>query len=99
MHAPEVDLGLRLAAALDDFWRLASHVREGVSRLTELLAVDVGGTATLRRGRALNVLSGLHGWIDDPERMAAASEEALAIYRDLDDPAWRGGRDRVHRLG
>ena len=33
------------------------------------------------------MLSGLHGWIDDPERMAAASEEALAIYRDLDDPA------------
>ena len=43
VHAQEVDLGLRLAAALDDYWRLASHVREGVPRLTELLAVDVGG--------------------------------------------------------
>ena len=40
MHAQEADLGLRLAAALGDYWRLASHVREGVHRLTELLAVD-----------------------------------------------------------
>jgi tetratricopeptide (TPR) repeat protein len=97
VHAQEVDLGLRLAAALDDYWRLASHVREGVHRLTELLAVDVSGATALQRGRALNVLSGLHGWIDDPERMAAASEEALAIYRDLDDPA--GLADAIGSIG
>ncbi len=91
------DLGLRLAAALDDYWRLASHVREGVHRLTGLLALDEAAGRTRTRARALVVLSGLHGWIDDPVRMAATGEEALAIYRELEDP--RGLADAMDTVG
>jgi predicted ATPase len=83
----EAELGLRLAAALDDYWRLGSHVREGVSRLSQLLALEQATGRTRSRARALTVLSGLHGWIDDPDRMIAAAEEASAIYRDLGDDA------------
>jgi predicted ATPase/class 3 adenylate cyclase len=80
-------LGLRLAVALEDHWRLSSHVREGVRRLTEFLALEPVAAPTLLRARALSVLSGLHGWIDDPDRMEATAAEALAIFRDLGDAA------------
>lgn len=85
VEAQEVVTGLRLAVALDDYWRLGSHVREGVRRLTQLLALEPAAGPTVLRARALSVLSGLHGWIDDPERMAAVGEEALAVFRELDD--------------
>ena len=85
VQAKEAELGLRLAAALGDYWLLASHVREGVHRLTELLSLDAARAPTALRARALKELGGLHGWITDPERMAAVADEALAIYRDLGD--------------
>jgi predicted ATPase/class 3 adenylate cyclase len=87
VHAQEAALGLRLAVALEDYWRLGSHVREGVHRLAELLALDAPTTNPRLRARALSVLSSLHGWIDDPDQMVAAAEQALAIYRRLDDAA------------
>ena len=85
VQVQEEELGLRLAAALGDYWRLASHVREGVRRLTELLSLDAARAPTPLRARALIAMGGLHGWITDPERMAAVADEALAIYRDLGD--------------
>jgi non-specific serine/threonine protein kinase len=85
VQVQEAELGLRLAAALGDYWRLASHVREGVHRLTELLSLDAARAPTPLRARALIAMGGLHGWIADPERMAAVADEALAIYRDLGD--------------
>jgi tetratricopeptide (TPR) repeat protein len=85
VEAQEADLGLRLAVALDDYWRLSSHVREGVSRLSALLAIGQEAGRTALRARALSVLSGLHGWIDDPERMIEAADEAVAISRGLGD--------------
>ena len=85
VQAPEAELGLRLAAALGDYWRLASHVREGVHRLTELLSLDAARVPTPLRARALIAMGSLHGWITDPERMAAVADEALAVYRDLGD--------------
>jgi predicted ATPase/class 3 adenylate cyclase len=85
VQVQDAELGLRLGAALGDYWRLASHVREGVHRLTELLSLDTARAPSPLRARALKEMGGLHGWITDPERMAAVADEALAIYRDLGD--------------
>jgi predicted ATPase/class 3 adenylate cyclase len=85
VQTQEPDLGLRLAVALGDHWRVASHVREGVHLVTQLLAVEAGTGEDLLRARALSVLGDLHGWIADPEGYAAAAAEALAIYRRLGD--------------
>jgi tetratricopeptide (TPR) repeat protein len=56
-----------------------------VRRLTDLLSLDAAGDPTPLRARALRAMGSLHGWITDPERMAAVADEALAIYRDLGD--------------
>jgi tetratricopeptide (TPR) repeat protein len=85
VDAHEAQVGLQLVVALGDYWRLGSHVREGVSRLSGVLALEEATERTRLRAHALTVLSDLHGWIDDPARMIAAAEEALAIYRDLGD--------------
>jgi predicted ATPase/class 3 adenylate cyclase len=95
--AEEAELGLRIAVALDDYWLLGSHVREGVARLSELLSLYEGAGRTPLRARALSALGGLHGWIDDPERMIVIAEEALAIYRDLGDD--RGQAAAMGNLG
>jgi tetratricopeptide (TPR) repeat protein len=78
----EAELGLRLVAALHDFWRLGSHVQEGVRWIGELLALP-GAAGTLLRARALTAAGDLYAWIDDPEAYLRIAEEALAIYRDL----------------
>ncbi|MDP8928589.1 MAG: AAA family ATPase [Actinomycetota bacterium] len=85
LQSGEAELGLRLAATLRDFWRLGSHVREGVRWLRELLALPAAAGRTLLRARALTVAGELHGWIGDPEAYLRYAEEAVAIYRDLGD--------------
>lgn len=85
VQAREVRLGLRLSVALGEHWKLASRVREGVHRIGQLLALDRSTGDPLLRARALTVLADLHGWINDPERLVAAADEALALYRELRD--------------
>ncbi|MBA2769829.1 MAG: hypothetical protein H0U35_12025 [Sporichthyaceae bacterium] len=81
----EADLGLRLAAALGDFWRLGGHVREGLRTVSDLLALPAAAGRTLPRARALTAAANLHAWIDDPEANLRFAEEALAIYRESGD--------------
>ena len=93
----EAELGLRLGAALGDFWRLGSHVREGVRWLGSLLALPGAAGSTLGRARALQAAGELHAWINMPETYLRFAQEAVAIYRDLGDS--RGIAAAVQELG
>jgi tetratricopeptide (TPR) repeat protein len=93
----EAELGLRLGAALGDFWRLGSHVREGVRWLGSLLALPGAAGSTLVRARALHVAGELLGWINKPEDYLRFAQEAVAIYRDLGDS--RGIAAALQELG
>ena len=84
LHAGEAELGLRLGAALGEFWRLGSRPREGVRWLTDLLALPGAAEKTLLRARALSAAAELHGWIADPEAYLRLAEEALQIFRELE---------------
>lgn len=83
----EAQLGLRLAALLEPFWRLGSHVREGLRWLDELLMMPEAAEQTLLRARALTAAADLHAWIDDPGANLLLAGEALAIFRSVGEPA------------
>jgi predicted ATPase/class 3 adenylate cyclase len=85
LQSGEAELGLRLGTALRDFWRLGSHVREGVRWLSDVLALPAAAPMTLLRARALSAAGDLHGWIDDPEAFLRFAEEALLIFREAGD--------------
>lgn len=97
LQSGAAELGLRLAAALVDFWRLGSHPREGVRWLGELLALPRAAGNALVRARALTAAANLHGWIAEPEAFLRFAEEAVVIYRDLGDP--QGIAEALHNLG
>lgn len=97
LQSGEAELGLRLAAALHDFWRLGSHVREGVRWLGELLELPGAAGHTLLRARALNAAAELAPWMGATEAQLGFAEEAVAAYRDLGDP--RGIPEALGGLG
>jgi predicted ATPase len=79
---------LRLAAALHEFWEESEHLEESGQRLRHLL--ELNPEATAARGRALfGVCAHALGTGDQASALAAA-EEALAIFRALDDRFWIG---------
>jgi len=78
LRSGEAELGLRLGAALSVFWRLGSHVREGVRWLDDLLALPGAAGSTPRRARALTAAGELHGWINMPEAYLRFAQEAVA---------------------
>jgi non-specific serine/threonine protein kinase len=87
LQSGEAKLGLQLGAPLREFWRLASHVREGVRWLNDILAMPAAAETSLLRARALSAAGELHAWIDDPQTYLRFADEALAIFRELGDTA------------
>jgi predicted ATPase/transcriptional regulator with XRE-family HTH domain/Tfp pilus assembly protein PilF len=91
----EVELGLRLAAALGRFWRIRGHLTEGQRWLTTLLDMDAE-LAPLPRAAALLKMGELI-FAQGKERDAAALfERSLALYRDAGD--WHGSSEALGRL-
>ncbi|MDP9244118.1 MAG: hypothetical protein M3O77_03430, partial [Chloroflexota bacterium] len=93
----EAEMALRLGAALRDFWRLGSHFREGVRWLEEILNLPGAAPRTVLRARALTTAADLSSWIRNTDSYPRHAEEAVAIYRDLGDPA--GIADALGELG
>jgi tetratricopeptide (TPR) repeat protein len=83
----EAALGLRLAAALRRFWYAQGLPREGRQWLERLLAVtaDRADVALPDRASALYGASVLANEVGDYAGAVARAEEALALYRTLDD--------------
>jgi predicted ATPase/DNA-binding SARP family transcriptional activator/DNA-binding CsgD family transcriptional regulator len=79
----EVELGLRLAAALWEFWYMHGHLSEGRGWLERGVSAS-GITMVSTRARALNGA----GWIalfqGDYESARALVEESLKLYRGLE---------------
>jgi len=75
--------GLRLAAALANFWRLAGHAREAFEWLTTLLP---GAPPNATRAKALQSAGwiALHRREPDPQPFL---EEALSLARSLAEPS------------
>ncbi|MDQ3991564.1 MAG: tetratricopeptide repeat protein [Actinomycetota bacterium] len=93
----EVASGLRLAAALREFWRLSGHFGEGRRWLDRLLAAPGGEARTGERARALVAGADLSGWLGDLEGYMPLAAEALEIFRELHDPA--GTADALEEVG
>ena len=78
----EADWGLRLGAALFQFWEGREYLAEGRERLGQLLSLPGAATRTRVRARALFAAGVLAG---EPVTARAFFEEALSINRALDD--------------
>lgn len=77
------EIALRLGAALWRFWVMRAYIAEGGSWLRRALAVATERTAA--RAKASNSAGSLLMPHADYATMEALHQEALAIYRDLDN--------------
>ena len=87
LRSGEAEVGLRLGAALREFVRVGSHVREGARWLEQVLALPGASGRTHIRARALMAAADAASWSGEMhgEAHIRITEEALAIYRELDD--------------
>jgi predicted ATPase len=95
LEAGEIELGLRLAVALENFWVITDPF-EGMRRFEALLA-ESDGLDTVLRARALRCYSGSCHISGDYERAQSAIEESLALFREAGDD--QGAAVLLHRLG
>jgi predicted ATPase len=79
------DLGLRLAGALERFWRRRSHAVEGQAYIQRFLKMPGSRTPTLSRAKALNVVGNLTSYLGDTALARSYQEESVAAFRGLDD--------------
>jgi predicted ATPase/DNA-binding SARP family transcriptional activator len=84
LDSGEHGLGLRLAAALWEFWWVRGHLSEGRSWLDEALALSADEPPELR-ARALHAAASLATRQGDYDHAATLSEESLALWEELGD--------------
>jgi predicted ATPase/class 3 adenylate cyclase len=85
LRSGEAEVGLRLAAALDHFWRVAGHIGEGLRWLDELLALPRSADLAVVRARALAAAGGLAPWVGAIDAQMRYAQEAAAIFKDVGD--------------
>lgn len=78
----EVPLGLRLAAALGQFWEMRDHITEGRRWLAEILSID--DHVSPDRARALYEAGRLALMPYDLVAAEALTDQSIALYRRLD---------------
>lgn len=79
----EVDLTLRLTAAMWRFWQTRGHLHEGEKRLESALQLD-GGDPMLR-AKAVEALGGIFWWRGSIDECVVRYDQALAMQRELGD--------------
>jgi predicted ATPase/class 3 adenylate cyclase len=79
----EIELGLRLGAALWRFWVTRGHMLEGRQRLQRLLALPGGEARTSARARVLHGLGTVIYEISDYAQARPILEEGLSIWREV----------------
>jgi DNA-binding NarL/FixJ family response regulator len=89
-------MALRLGKALERFWIIGGHVKEGRDLLERALKSGQRPSASIR-GHALCILATLARYLGDFQAAAAACEESLSIFRNLEDPVGIAGS--LYRLG
>jgi predicted ATPase/class 3 adenylate cyclase len=86
IEAGEADRAQAAAGALWRFWQQRGHLAEGRQWLDQVLAMPSGRAPTAARAKALAAAGGIAWWIDQ-EAARGFYDEALAIERELGDPA------------
>jgi predicted ATPase/transcriptional regulator with XRE-family HTH domain len=81
----EAQAGLRLAGALEEFWRIRGHLSEGRGRLAAALVRPGAEAPTAARARALRGIGRLAFFQGDVGPARAAIEESIALWRALGD--------------
>jgi predicted ATPase/DNA-binding CsgD family transcriptional regulator len=94
--AQGAEMALRMGKALERFWIIGGHVKEGRDLLEQALKADQNASAAIR-GHALCILAALARYQGDFQAATAACEESLSIFRGLDDPVGIAGS--LYRLG
>ncbi|MDP9339641.1 MAG: protein kinase [Acidobacteriota bacterium] len=79
------DWGLRLGAALFQFWDMREHLTEGRDRLGKLLKLEAAAARTNARARALFAAGVLATEQADYTAASALTGESLDIARELND--------------
>ena len=92
----EVEIALRLGAALSRFWQVHAHLSEGLMWLESAL-VGASGASPATRARALDAAGHLARDRADYDRAWALYEESLGLRRELDDR--RGTALALNNLG
>jgi tetratricopeptide (TPR) repeat protein len=90
IEAGEADRAQEPAGALWRFWQQRGHQAEGRRWLDEILALPSGQRPSPARAKAMIGAGGLAWWQQDREAARASYEGALAIERELGDPARTG---------
>jgi len=83
LRSEDTDLGLCLAGSIWRFWQTSGQMAEGREWLEQLLAGSVGAATV--RAKGLDALAGLAYWQADYSEAWSRYEEALALYRSVDD--------------
>jgi predicted ATPase/class 3 adenylate cyclase len=87
VEAGEAERAQEAAGALWRFWQQRGHLAEGRLWLEELLALPSGQGRTPARAKALAGAGGIAWWQEDIAAAQRFYGEALAIVRELGDPA------------
>ncbi len=90
------EMALRLGTALERFWIIGGHVKEGRELLEQALKGRQGVPPAIR-GNALCILATLARYQGDLPYAIAACEESLSIFREQGDQT--GIADSLYRLG
>jgi predicted ATPase/class 3 adenylate cyclase len=93
----DLDIGLRLGAALWRFWLVRSHMREGRERLERLLALPGAEARTSARAKGLHGLGTIVLEISDFAQARPFLDESLSIWRELGDK--KGTAAALNTLG
>jgi predicted ATPase/class 3 adenylate cyclase len=87
IQAGRADRAQDAAGALWRFWQQRGHLAEGRRWLEEILALPSGQERTPARAKALTGAGGIARWQNDLPGARSFYQEALAIERELGDPA------------
>jgi predicted ATPase/transcriptional regulator with XRE-family HTH domain len=82
-----IQVGLRLADALDRYWNIYRPLQEGIGWLRQLLSHPDAAPPNLVRAKALLTLGGLLDSIGPAVEARSLAEEGLVIYRAVGDKA------------
>jgi predicted ATPase/class 3 adenylate cyclase len=85
IESQDAQTGLRLVAALWVFWHPRGRLTEGRRWIDAMLELPGGDATRAFRAAALTGLGGISYWQNDFETSVAAYEQALELYRELDD--------------